>query len=72
MPGTAENAVPHGEPAAPGRRDREPGETVRRYHPSELPPHLMAAIMDARMDPAHGHLDELMADDKGCNAAPMT
>ena len=33
-----------------------------RYHPSELPPHLKAAIREARMGPEHDHLNELMDD----------
>jgi hypothetical protein len=32
----------------------------RRYHPSELPPNLKAAIRDARMEPEHDHLNALM------------
>jgi len=34
----------------------------RRYHPSELPEHLKAAIRDARMRPEHNHLNALMDD----------
>lgn len=34
----------------------------RRYHPSELPEHLMAAIKDARMGPEHDHLNALLDD----------
>jgi hypothetical protein len=35
----------------------------RAYHPSELPPHLMAAVRDARMSPEHDHLNALMDDE---------
>ena len=37
--------------------------TRRAYHPSELPPHLMAAIREARMAPEHDHLNALMDDE---------
>lgn len=30
------------------------------YHPSELPEHLKRAIAEARMDPRHEHLNELL------------
>jgi hypothetical protein len=32
----------------------------RRYHPSELPEHLLAAVKDARMGPEHDHLNDLL------------
>jgi hypothetical protein len=32
----------------------------RRYHPSELPKHLQAAIRDARMGPEHDRLNALL------------
>lgn len=32
----------------------------RRYHPSELPVHLKAAIQDARMGAEHDHLNALL------------
>ncbi len=32
----------------------------RPHHPGELPPHLKAAIRDARMSPEHNHLDALL------------
>jgi len=35
----------------------------RRYHPGELPAHLMDAVRSARMEPGHDHLNELMADE---------
>jgi hypothetical protein len=34
----------------------------RRYHPSELPEHLKAAIKDARMGAEHEHLNALLDD----------
>jgi hypothetical protein len=35
----------------------------RAYHPSELPPHLKAALQNSRMDPRHNHLNALMDDE---------
>ena len=34
----------------------------RVYHVSELPEETMAALENARMDPAHGHLNALLDD----------
>jgi len=38
------------------------GASRRRYHPSELPEHLLAAIKDARMGSEHDHLNALLDD----------
>lgn len=36
--------------------------SARRYHPSELPPYLQAALRRSTVDPKHGWLDRLMDD----------
>lgn len=35
-------------------------ESRKSYHPSELPQDLLAAVKDARMEPRHAHLDNLL------------
>lgn len=41
-------------------RERFLTASRRRYHPSELPEHLKAAVRYARMNPEHEHLNRLL------------
>jgi hypothetical protein len=45
------------------RLERFLAASRRPYHPSELPDHLKAAVRDARMSPAHNHLNALLDDE---------
>lgn len=47
-----------------GRIERILAASRRAYHPTELPPDLMAAVRAARMGPEHEYLNELMDDDE--------